>query len=158
MSRRHCHSARRESRPSNCALSNNERHPTARTLPLLTYIPLFPHLPRSRVIADVRRLELFASKVHVKPLPQVEHLDGVREHYALRVLRKPNNLCKLPPIASCLEQTIRANDVRSVHVGAENHVTNDGSCYDAVGIRFHVHVINSQVEGWRQVRVLVQGI
>ena len=33
MSRRHCHSARRESRPSNCALSNNERHPTARTLP-----------------------------------------------------------------------------------------------------------------------------
>ena len=33
MSRHHCHSARRESRPSNCALSNNERHPTARTLP-----------------------------------------------------------------------------------------------------------------------------
>ena len=33
MSRRHCHSARRESRPSNCALSNNERHPTARTPP-----------------------------------------------------------------------------------------------------------------------------
>ena len=26
MSRHHCHSARRESRPSNCALSNNERH------------------------------------------------------------------------------------------------------------------------------------
>ena len=30
MSRHHCHSARRESRPSNCALSNNERHPNCK--------------------------------------------------------------------------------------------------------------------------------
>ena len=30
MSRHHCHSAGRESRPSNCALSNNERHPNCK--------------------------------------------------------------------------------------------------------------------------------
>ena len=42
MSRRHCHSARRESRQSNCALSNNERHPTARTLPSVDIYSLVP--------------------------------------------------------------------------------------------------------------------
>ena len=35
--------------------------------------------PRSRVTADVRRLEL-TSKVHVEPLLSVEHLDGVKKH------------------------------------------------------------------------------
>ena len=38
------------------------------------------------VTADVPRLE-FTSKVHVQPLLSVEHLDGVKKHYALRIFR-----------------------------------------------------------------------
>ena len=41
---------------------------------------------------------------------------------------------------------------------SEDSVANDGSQCDAVGVHFHVHVINSQLEGWRQVRALVQDV
>ena len=60
--------------------------------------------PHSRVTADVRRIELIALKVHVKSLPPVEHLDGVRKLHALRILCQSDHLRKLPPIASCLEK------------------------------------------------------
>ena len=43
--------------------------------------------PSSRVTADVRRIEFIALKVHLKLLPPVEHLDGVRKLHALRILR-----------------------------------------------------------------------
>ena len=43
--------------------------------------------PHSQITADVRRLELIALKVRVKPLPPVEHLDGVRKLHALFILR-----------------------------------------------------------------------
>ena len=60
-----------------------------------------------------------------------------------------------------LFQFVPAGEVLRAHrsrKSSENPVTNYGFWCDAVGVRSHVHVINSQVEGWRQARVLVQDV
>ena len=67
---------------------------------------------RSRVLADVQRVELITSKVHVEPLSPVKNLHGVRKHYTLLIFRLSDHLPKLSPIASCLEENVGANDIR----------------------------------------------
>ena len=64
--------------------------------------------PRSRVTADVRRLQLVASKVHVKLFPPVEHLEGVRKLSASSASPTTFENCH----ANCLEESVLANDVR----------------------------------------------
>ena len=47
--------------------------------------------PRSRVTADVRRIELIVLKVHVKPLPPVDTLDISRFPHQLVSTHSPNS-------------------------------------------------------------------
>ena len=72
MLRRHCHSARRESRPSNCALSNNERLPTARTLPFVDICSCVPS--SSRIAAHCQ----LAWEECTLPMLSGEHMSGLR--------------------------------------------------------------------------------
>ena len=83
MSCRHCHSARRESRPSNCALSDNERHPTVRTPPPPPPVDIeYSLVPAYCRIAP--NLALFSETRFSLPPPRKEHRRGSPSVYPKR--------------------------------------------------------------------------
>ena len=60
--------------------------------------------PRSRVTADVCRIEFIALKGHVKPLPPVEHLDSVRNFTLCASSASPTTLANCHPSPVVLEK------------------------------------------------------
>ena len=93
MSRRHCHSARRESRPSNCTLSNNERLPTARTLPS---VDIYSCVPSSLRIAA--QLPAVLGKMYL-PMLSGEYMSGLRLGSQLSLC--PGGTYTLPADRAC---------------------------------------------------------